>query len=87
MMNIIAANAVVFTIVHRMMSTAALDGMHRLRGQQHILARIPLLDCDIGSDSNDCVSDILLFYLLQLRTDSSIGVVKSIKRTISELLE
>ena len=63
-MNIIAANAVVFTSVHRIMSTAALDGMQRLRGQQRILVRIPLLDCVSGSDSNDCVSDITLFYYL-----------------------
>ena len=91
MMNMIAADAVVFTIVHRIMSTAALDGMQRLRGQQRILVRIPLLDSDNGSDSSGCVSDITLFYhrsiVLSTRasgTDSSNGVVKSM---ISELLE
>ena len=82
MMNIAAANAVVFTTVHRIMSTAALDGMQRLRGQQHILVRIPLLDCD----NSGCISDITLFYLSSMnlstiasRTDSSSSVVKSIK--------
>ena len=86
-MNIIAANAVIFTTVHRIMSTAALDGMQRLRDQQCILVRISLLDCDNESDSNDCVSDITLFYHLSTiasGADSSSSVVKSM---ISELLE